>query len=349
MSETSDPLEGLHARVRDVIRRSGRPQREFAAAIDLEPSKLSKSLNGTRRFSAEELVRIADTAGVTVNWLINGSEDGRASAVSADPGSAVPSGPPPDAAEDGRAAREHGRRRQITDAAWRLIAERGYHSVRIADIAEACGTSSAAIHYHFPTLRDLLDETLRSSVKQAFDRQVAALHGIADARERLHRLIDLQLPAPGHLALEWSIWLQVWTESTLHPELRDLHAASYQRWHDTIARTLRDGAAAGVFRAELDAEAMTVRLTALIDGLGIQVLTGRPGRTAERMRTVLTDFVATQIEAPGAAEQAAPGDRTGPDPAPEPAAEDRAGTDQTEPRTGPPAGAAADPRNGEKP
>ncbi|WP_020380365.1 TetR/AcrR family transcriptional regulator [Nocardiopsis potens] len=347
MSETSDPLEGLHARVRDVIRRSGRPQREFAAAIDLEPSKLSKSLNGTRRFSAEELVRVADTAGVTVNWLINGSEDGRSSAVSADPGSAVPSGPPPDAAEDRRAAREHGRRRQITDAAWRLIAERGYHSVRIADIAEACGTSSATIHYHFPTLRDLLDETLRSSVKQAFDRQVAALHGIADARERLYRLIDLQLPAPGHLTLEWSIWLQVWTESMLHPELRDLHAASYQRWHDTIARTLRDGAAAGVFRADLDAESTTVRLTALIDGLGIQVLTGRPGRTAERMRAVLTDYVATWIEAPGAA-----GDRTGPDPAAERAAEDRAGTEQTEqtePRTGPPAGAAADPRNGEKP
>ncbi|WP_051061767.1 TetR/AcrR family transcriptional regulator [Nocardiopsis chromatogenes] len=305
-------MEGLRHRVRDVIRRSGRPQREFAADMGLEASKLSKSLSGTRRFTAEELVRIADAAGVTVNWLLHG-EDAADGGVSAAPRLAVATEPPPDAGRDVRAAREQGRRRQITDAAWRLIAERGYHSVRTADIAAECGVSSAAIHYHFPTLRELLDETLRSSVKQAFDRQVAALHGTEDARERLRRLIELQLPSPGHLAREWSIWMQVWTESALDPRMRELHADSYQRWHDTIARTLRDGAASGAFRADLDPEAMTVRLTALIDGLGIQVLTGRPGRTVERMRATLHDFVTTQIEPPtggsasgGSAEGGAP-------------------------------------------
>ncbi|GAB3497003.1 TetR family transcriptional regulator C-terminal domain-containing protein [Nocardiopsis coralliicola] len=295
MSEPRDPQAGLRGRVRDLIRRSGRPQREFAAGMGLEPTKLSKSLNGTRRFTPEELVRIADAAGVTVNWLLNGTAPVKA--VSADPpGGTLPAAPPPDAA-DRRAARDHGRRRQIIDAAWQLIAERGYHAVRTSDVAEACGISGATIHYHFPTLRDLLDETLRSSVKQAFDRQVAALHGLTDARERLHRLIALQLPSPGHLTREWSIWLQVWTESALHPELRGLHAASYQRWHDTIAGTLADGAASGAFRSDLDPESMTVRLTALIDGLGIQVLTGRPGRSAERMRAELSVFVADEIEA----------------------------------------------------
>ncbi|WP_017556976.1 TetR family transcriptional regulator C-terminal domain-containing protein [Nocardiopsis baichengensis] len=307
----TDHMEGLRNRVREVIRRSGRPQREFASVMALEASKLSKSLSGTRRFTAEELIRIADIAGVTVNWLLYGEESADGG-VAAAPRVAVATEPPVDAGRDVRAAREQGRRRQITDAAWRLIAERGYHSVRTADIAAECGVSSAAIHYHFPTLRELLDETLRSSVKQAFDRQVAVLHGIDDARERLRRLIELQLPAPGHLAREWSIWMQVWTESALDPQMRALHADSYQRWHDTIARTLRDGAASGAFRPDLDAEAMTVRLTALIDGLGIQVLTGRPGRTVERMRAALQDFVTTQIEPPGTGHRAdgRPDDRT---------------------------------------
>ncbi|GAA3755920.1 AcrR family transcriptional regulator [Spinactinospora alkalitolerans] len=294
MSDTNgpgDPLEGLRRRVREVVGASGQPQREFAATMGLEPSKLSKSLKGTRRFTAEELIRIADVAGVTVNWLLNGHDN--AATVAAGPGG-LPARHSVAGADDGPSAREHGRRRQIVEAAWQLIAERGYHSVRVFDVARACGTSSATIHYHFPALRDLLDEALRSSVKQAFDRQVAVLHELDDAYERLLRLIELQLPSPGRLRLEWSIWLQVWTESTLHPELRELHAASYQRWHDTIAQTLREGAESGAFRA-LDAEETTVRLTALIDGLGIQVLTGRPGRTVDTMRTALHAFIAHEV------------------------------------------------------
>ncbi|WP_067965018.1 TetR/AcrR family transcriptional regulator [Nocardiopsis trehalosi] len=282
-------MEGLRARVREVIRRTGRSQQAFARALGLEPSKLSKSLTGTRRFRAEELIAIADTADVTVNWLLNGHDD--AATVVASPAPRRRAADPPAARTP--AARD--RRRQIVDAAWRLIAERGYHAVRTADIARACGTSSATIHYHFPALADLLDEALRWSVKQAFDRQVAALHGVADARERLYRLIDLQLPTPGHLRREWSIWLQVWTESSLDPRVRALHSDAYQRWHDTIRRTLREGIADGVFRDQ-DPEAATVVLTALVDGLGIQVLTGRPGRTAETMRAVLRAHVATRIE-----------------------------------------------------
>ncbi|NYI95366.1 AcrR family transcriptional regulator [Streptomonospora nanhaiensis] len=286
-----DPLAGLRQRVRELIVRSGRSQREFADLLGLEPSKLSKSLKGTRRLAADELIRIAEVAGVTVNWLLHGSDDA-ATVVAVPPRdrSPVP------AAERGteRAAGAE-RRRQIIEAAHRLIAVHGYHSVRTVDIARACGTSSATIHYHFPALRDLLDEALRSAAKQAFDRQVAVLHTVPCARTRLYRLIELQLPYPGLLRREWSIWLQVWTESALNPQLRDLHAAHYQRWHDTIARTLREGIEAGQFR-EFDVEAMTMRLTALIDGLGIQVMTGRPGRTVEAMRETLREFVATAIE-----------------------------------------------------
>ncbi|MDT0302056.1 TetR family transcriptional regulator C-terminal domain-containing protein [Streptomonospora wellingtoniae] len=285
-------MEGLRQRVRELVLLSGRSQREFAETMGLEPSKLSKSLKGIRRFSAEELIRLADTADVTVNWLLNGRDDA-ATVVAIPPGQQSP-GPDGTAVPAPRSG-SGDRRRQIIEAAWQLIAANGYHSVRTADIARACGTSSATIHYHFPTLRDLLDEALRTSAKQAFDRQVAVLHTIPDARERLDRLIELQLPNPGHLTLEWSIWMQVWTESTLHPHLRELHAGYYQRWHDTIAQTLRDGVAQGVF-GDIDTEAATMHLTALIDGLAIQVLTRRPGRTVQRMRDTLREFVSTRIE-----------------------------------------------------
>jgi AcrR family transcriptional regulator len=272
--------------VRQTLRDYHGSQRAFAEEIGLDATKLSKSLTGTRRFTPAELTRIAEVGNVTVNWLLNGSDD--AETVAAAPRRSALRHHPPERAD------EAGRYQQILEAAWQLIAERGYHAVRVADVAEQCGTSTATIHYYFPGRDDLLTETLRRSVRQAFDRQVAELHSISDAHERLLRLVDLQLPTPGPLRLEWSIWLQMWNESALRPEMRVLHSDSYTRWHETIARTIREGQEQGVF-ADTDAEDLTVMLTALIDGLGIQVLTERPGRSVRRMRQMLHDFVEREI------------------------------------------------------
>lgn len=284
-----DGADSVRGRAREAIRRSGLSQRQFAAGLGIDPSKLSKSLTGTRRFTAQELAGIANETGVTVNWLLNGRDDAETvSAAPRDSSAVRPSAAR--LADHPGAAREHNRRLQIIEAAWTLIAERGYHAVRVAHIAQACGTSNATVHYHFPTLNDLLVEALRHSVKQAFDRQVAGLHTVADPHERLLRLIELQLPGSDRLRLEWSVWLQVWTAAALDPAMRDLHADSYRRWHETIARTLSEGRQSGVF-GDFDVEEMTRRLTALIDGMGIQVMTGMPGRSVDQMRATLLSVI----------------------------------------------------------
>jgi AcrR family transcriptional regulator len=283
MDETGE----LRDRVRGLVKAMPGAQREFAAAIGLDETKLSKALNGTRRFSPHELVRVAEHCGVTVNWLLNGSDD----AVTV---TAVPAPAARLASDDPDHLAQSEPRRRILETAWALIAERGYHKVRIADIAEACGTSTATIHYHFPSKTEVLNEALRRNVKLAFDRQVAELHSIEDAHERLHRLVELQLPTDGVLRAEWSVWLQVWNEVSLDPSFRSLYHDSIGRWERTIAMTIRSGCEQGVFSVT-DPVAATTRLTALIDGLGIQVLTGRPGSTAESMREHLHDFIESSI------------------------------------------------------
>ncbi|RJQ79111.1 TetR/AcrR family transcriptional regulator [Amycolatopsis panacis] len=278
--------EQLRTRVRTLIRSLPGAQREFAAAIGLDETKLSKALTGTRRFSPHELVRIAEYSGVTVNWLLNGSDDAHT----------VTAVPAPAARPESDPANHTGSesRRRILETAWSLIAERGYHRVRISDIAKACGTSTAAIHYHFPSKTEVLNEALRRNVKLAFDRQVAELHAVPGAHDRLLRLVELQLPADGLLRAEWSVWLQVWNEVALEPGLRSLYTDSYDRWYLTIRMTIHTGQEQGVFRVA-DADAATAQLTALIDGLGIQVLTGRPGSSVHTMRAHLHDFIARSI------------------------------------------------------
>ncbi|MDR7381915.1 helix-turn-helix domain-containing protein [Promicromonospora iranensis] len=67
----------LPARVRQAIEKSGLTQADFATKVRLTPDKLSKSLNGTRRFTTLDLALIAETAGTTVDWLLTGREPER--------------------------------------------------------------------------------------------------------------------------------------------------------------------------------------------------------------------------------------------------------------------------------
>jgi AcrR family transcriptional regulator len=291
--------QALRERVRHLFTHLACTQGDFAGRIGLDASKLSRSLNGARRFTLAELARIAEVGGVSTDWLLNGNGVGPG-----DPRAPQPSARQSASTESvttgerdrGDAVARAQRREEFLVAAWRLMAEHGYHAVRVADVAHVCGTSSAAVHYYFPTKQDVLNEALRFCVEQAFLRQGAELSRIADARRRLLRLIDMQLPRPGQVRDEWSIWLQFWAEAALHAELRPLHNEFYARWRTAVTRIIAGGQRQGVFRADLDAAESALRFTALIDGVAIQLLTGAPDMTLERMRRVLVDYVVRELD-----------------------------------------------------
>jgi len=67
--------DDLRARVRQVIDASGRSQAAFAQAIGLEPTKLSKALAGTRRFTPLELALIAEEGRTSTDWLLGGAPE----------------------------------------------------------------------------------------------------------------------------------------------------------------------------------------------------------------------------------------------------------------------------------
>jgi AcrR family transcriptional regulator len=192
------------------------------------------------------------------------------------------------------AQRTEERRAAILEAAWRLVAERGYHQVRVQDIARVCGTSTGTVHYYFPGKNDVLHEALRFSVDRAFERQGSQLKPIDDARKRLLALIEMQLPVGGHIRDEWSIWLQFWTEATLDPGLRPVHNSFYERWMDTVERIVRRGQRQGIFR-DVDPTAFAQLFTSTTDGLAIKVLTAVPGLTVDVMRNVLVGLVDREL------------------------------------------------------
>ncbi|GAA3486677.1 TetR/AcrR family transcriptional regulator [Streptomyces cremeus] len=277
-----DSAAAVAARVREVVAAAGVSQREFARRVVMDPSKLSRSLGGTRRFTAAELARIADTAGADVGWLL---------------GTRTPQTAP--VRRGGRAATapEGGRPRQIVRETVRLIAERGFHAVRVADIAEACATSTAAVHYHFPGRDDLLEAAVRWCMDEDTARRAARADDPDPAAE-LHRLIELQVPYTEQQRRQWLVWVDLWAEAARSTAVGRLHVDYYRQWRDTVADVLRRGVDQGVFRPGTDPQAAALSLTALIDGLAGQVLAAAPdgdGTSARAMHNALLAHVAATL------------------------------------------------------
>lgn len=66
----STPME----RVRSLIADTGLTHAAFAAEVGLDPTKLSKSLSGSRRFTSVEFAEIAERCDVSVDWILTGDE-----------------------------------------------------------------------------------------------------------------------------------------------------------------------------------------------------------------------------------------------------------------------------------
>jgi len=266
-------------RARRVVQAADVSQREFAELIGMDPTALSKALRGTRRLQEHELAAIARVGKVPVRYLATGSgREPVALARAAAAGSR----------RRAEALDADARRTQILEATAQLIARRGIHAVRVADIARACGTSTGTVHYHFPAKDGALRAALLFYADRLHDRLEREFQQVGDTVEMLRRLVEVQLPSSDEDIDEWSVWIQSWTAAMLEPSLRESQRAVYSRWRgivlDLVRRCQREGLAPGA-----DPEALASRFTGLVDGLAIQMLSGSAEMSVERMRELLLD------------------------------------------------------------
>ncbi|GLY50672.1 TetR family transcriptional regulator [Lentzea sp. NBRC 102530] len=256
--------------MRTALRAATLSQRALAGRVGMDPTALSKSLRGTRRFRDEEIAAIAAACGVGVEYLTTGA------------------GPEPVVSQDvrDRAPATPDRRDQILAAATAVIARRGYHNVRVADIARQCGTSSATVHYHFPTKEAALHAALEHYAGTFRDRVHREFGKATSARDKLRRLVEVQLPVSAADVDEWSVWVQFWGQAVLQPRLRPAQRQVYSEWRAVVVGLLHECRAEGL-SPDADVEALADRFTALVDGLAVQILAGSTAMTPDRMRELL--------------------------------------------------------------
>ena len=188
------------------------------------------------------------------------------------------------------------RREQMLRAALEVIVDRGYADTRIADVAERTGTSPALVIYYFKTRDQLLTEAIRYSEDSWYAEYLRRIGQIPTAAGRLAELIGMNClpgtdPEPGKY---WLLWLDLWALSPHNPGVASVRQKSDERWRESIRSIVLASQEAGEF-APVDADDFTITLSALLDGLAIQIALEDPAVPPQRTYDLAMRFASGQL------------------------------------------------------
>jgi AcrR family transcriptional regulator len=177
---------------------------------------------------------------------------------------------------------DHLRKPQIVAAAADLIYDRGLLRTRIADIAKRAGTSSPTVLYHFESKDRLFEEVVDHNDRKFYARLTEGQHRHARASEKLVHLIEQSSLAPDQIS-DYTLWMEFWVRARRDHRVRANYFRLNRRERDLIAEIVREGQANGEFSQDADPDEFAMTISALMDGLGVQVTLGEPDVTPERM------------------------------------------------------------------
>jgi AcrR family transcriptional regulator len=188
------------------------------------------------------------------------------------------------------------RREQMLRAALDVIAERGYPESRIADVAERAGTSPALVIYYFKTKDQLLTEAIRFSEDSWYEAGMRRMAQIPTAAGKLEEIVAMScLPeADSEPTSSWALWLDLWAQSVRHPEVAGVRQKFDERWRELICSLVVAGQEDGEF-GPVNPVDFAVLLSALLDGLAVQIALSDPAVDAARAYELSMQFAAGQL------------------------------------------------------
>jgi AcrR family transcriptional regulator len=165
------------------------------------------------------------------------------------------------------------RREEILAATVAEVQRSGLAHTRVADVASALGISPALVFYHFQTKDRLLAEAFGFAAARDLVQLDKAVAGAGSAAQRLRAVLRLYSPV-GSSPPGWTLWVDAWAAAMRSPELRKVSRRLDLRWKDAVVAIIEDGVRDGEFSCP-DPHRAAWRITALIDGLAIQVTVHR--------------------------------------------------------------------------
>jgi len=156
------------------------------------------------------------------------------------------------------------RKRQIVDAARKMIIKYGSEHVTVRKIARQVGISEAAVYRHFQSKRDILS-VLVEDIDQMWEKEIKESEA-SETVERLNKLLSNRVSTAEQRG---GVSFQVLAEIISLGDKSLNRQASHvvESYIEHISGIIADGISKGEFKKDLDAKATAFIFYSLIQGL----------------------------------------------------------------------------------
>lgn len=184
------------------------------------------------------------------------------------------------------------RRQELLRAAIGQIEARGVAAVRIADVASSLGVSNALVLYHFSTKEKLVAAAFTHAAEDDLAHLRKLLGRRTSALRRLRAAVRWY--APTGQAKGWRLWIEGWGAALREPALREVTRDLDTQWKAAITEVIAEGVVGGEFRCP-DPAGAALRLTALLDGLAVQMTAYAGAVSRARAQEWVDDALAREL------------------------------------------------------
>lgn len=191
-----------------------------------------------------------------------------------------------------RTAPPEARRAQLIKATIRSVAKRGLAETTIATVSSEAKLSQGIINLHFQSKDRLLIEALRhlaDEYRNAWGRAIEAAGTSAAAR--LAAMVNLDFDKAVCERNKLAVWFAFWGAAKFRPTYRKICAARDKAYDDMVHTLCEAMRKEGGYR-NVDAAVVADGLSALTDGLWLDLLMRPESMSREQARKVAMSFLA---------------------------------------------------------
>jgi TetR/AcrR family transcriptional regulator, cholesterol catabolism regulator len=187
-----------------------------------------------------------------------------------------------------RAEKSARRLSEITDAAAKVFARRGYHGASTQDIADVLGMRQASLYYYFESKEAALEAVCVSGLEDYAKRALAISKSGVASSEKVAALVFQHL-APLAERLDYTVVFLRERRFLPEPARKRIRAIEV-RYERLIERIIEQGVADGEFRRDLDTRMAALALLGLGNSAALW-FAREPGTTVERVARSYIDLL----------------------------------------------------------
>jgi AcrR family transcriptional regulator len=162
---------------------------------------------------------------------------------------------------------------RILQAARTVLARKGYAATTINRVAQEAGVSRGLLHYYFKNKEDLLARVIEVNMQASVDivqDLFARSSSAADFSRQLSSMLRNLLKSDPDF---FNLFLEAWSVARQSPTLDQRFQVLYSRFRGAIGQGLEAAAIRWRQTALLSTQGTAFLITAIIDGLGLQLVT----------------------------------------------------------------------------